>query len=111
MIEAPTVFYSWQSDSPGGLNRGFIRDALKAAIDQLGIKGEHALRLDHDTKDEAGTPDIPYVVCEKISSAAIMVADVTLVGVTSKGKGLPNPNGLWRRLAMERIALDGGSSL
>lgn len=63
MSEAPTVFYSWQSDSPGGINRWFIRDALKAAIDQLGIKGEQALRLDHDTKDEAGTPDIPYVVC------------------------------------------------
>lgn len=92
MSEAPTVFYSWQSDSPGGINRWLIRDALKAAIDQLGIKGEQALRLDHDTKDEAGTPDIPYVVCEKISSSAIMVADVTLVGATSEGKGLPNPN-------------------
>ena len=92
MAEAPTVFYSWQSDSPGGLNRWLIRDALKTAIDQLGIKGEQALRLDHDTKDESGTPDIPYVVCEKISSSAIMVADVTLVGVSGEGKGLPNPN-------------------
>ena len=92
MSEAPTVFYSWQSDSPGGINRWLIRDALKAAINQLGIKGEQALRLDHDTKDESGTPDIPYVVCEKISSAAIMVADVTLVGATGEGKGLPNPN-------------------
>jgi hypothetical protein len=92
MTEEPTVFYSWQSDSPGGLNRWFLRDALKAAIDQLGIKGEQALRLDHDTKGESGTPDIPYVICEKISSAAIMVADVTLVGKTSEGKGLPNPN-------------------
>lgn len=92
MTEAPTVFYSWQSDSPGGLNRWFIRDALKAAVDQLGIGGEQALRLDHDTKDEAGTPDIPYVVFEKISSSAIMVADVTLVGATSEGKDLPNPN-------------------
>lgn len=92
MSEAPTVFYSWQSDSPGGINRWLIRDALKAAIDRLGIKGEQALRLDHDTKDEAGTPDIPYVICEKISSSAIMVADVTLVGATSEGKGLPNPN-------------------
>ena len=92
MAEAPTVFYSWQSDSPGGLNRWFIRDALKAAIDQLGIKGEQALRLDHDTKNEPGTPDIPYVICEKISSSAIMVADVSLVGATGVGKGLPNPN-------------------
>ena len=92
MTEAPTVFYSWQSDSPGGINRWIVRDALKAAIAQLGVKGVQALRLDHDTKDEAGTPDIPYVVFEKISSSAIMVADVTLVGVTSEGKGLPNPN-------------------
>jgi hypothetical protein len=92
MSEAPSVFYSWQSDSPVGINRWFIRDALKAAIDQLGIKGEQALRLDHDTKDESGTPDIPYVVCEKISSSAIMVADVTLVGATREGKGLLNPN-------------------
>lgn len=50
------------------------------------------MRLDHDTKDETGTPDIPYVICEKISSSAIMVADVTLVGSTSAGKKLPNPN-------------------
>lgn len=92
MTEAPTVFYSWQCDSPSGLNRWLIRDALKTAIKQLGIEGEQALRLDHDTKDESGTPDIPYVVCEKISSSAIMVADVTLVGATSEGKRLPNPN-------------------
>src|SRR4051794_38234956 len=83
VTEEPTVFYSWQSDSPGGLNRWFIRDAVKASIDLLGIKGEQALRLDHDTKGESGTPDIPHVICEKISSSAIMVADVTLVGVTN----------------------------
>ena len=92
MAEFPTVFYSWQSDSPGAVNRWFIRDALKAAIEQLGIMGEQALRLDHDTKDEPGTLDIPYVIYEKISSSAIMVADVSLVGATSEGKGLPNPN-------------------
>ncbi|MHA3774935.1 hypothetical protein ACXR0O_25735 [Verrucomicrobiota bacterium sgz303538] len=92
MTEAPTVFYSWQSDSPTELNRWFIRDALKVAIDQLGIKGEQALRLDHDIEDEPGTADIPYVIFEKISSSAIMVADVSLVGETSEGKGLPNPN-------------------
>ena len=37
MTERPTVFYSWKSDTPVGLNRWFIRDALKSAIGQLGI--------------------------------------------------------------------------
>ena len=55
MGEVPTIFYSWQSDTPGGLNRCLVRDALEAAIDEVGIKGEQALRFDHDTKDETGT--------------------------------------------------------
>ena len=88
----PNSFLFMAERFSGFCNRWFIRDALKAAIEQLGIMGEQALRLDHDTKDEPGTLDIPYVIYEKISSSAIMVAECFAVGATSEGQGLPDPN-------------------
>jgi type I site-specific restriction-modification system R (restriction) subunit len=52
MTEAPTVFYAWQSSSPCGLNRWFIRDALKTTIDNRAISTmqviEELIRLAKD---------------------------------------------------------------
>ena len=31
-----TIFYSWQNDRPNKTNRGFIEQALKKAIQNLG---------------------------------------------------------------------------
>ena len=53
---------------------------VEKATKKVGIACEQSLRPDSDTKGETGTPDIPKVILEKISSAAIFVGDVTLIG-------------------------------
>jgi hypothetical protein len=87
----PTVFYAWQSDVKP--NRGFIAHALDDAIvmlqRDLGI--EEPVRLDHDTKGEAGCPDIAATIFSKIDRCAAFVADVTPVG-TIGDQATPNPN-------------------
>lgn len=91
-----TVFYAWQSDTPGKVNKNFIRRALDDAVKQLqrDAEVEDAPRLDHDTKDEPGMPDIPATIRKKIAACAVFVADVTLVAETSAAppKKVPNPN-------------------
>ena len=46
-----TIFYSWQSDLPNSINRGFIQDCLERAIKELKSDEELALDpcLDRDT--------------------------------------------------------------
>lgn len=94
-----TVFYSWQSDSPTKTNRYFIQDALDKAVKALASKGNIAVDpvVDRDTRNVAGAPKIVDTILDKIDTAAVFVADVTLVaktpGKTAKDrKALPNPN-------------------
>jgi hypothetical protein len=58
------VFYAWQDDRPGKINRYLIRDAAKDACNQ--INEEHAnycnLSLDESTLGVAGMCDIPWSV-------------------------------------------------
>lgn len=93
MSDIPIIFYSWQSDTSKEVNRYFILDVLKTVIEYRKIECELVPRLDHDTENIPGTPDIIAAIFHKISSAAIFVADVTLVGKIKEGdKELPNPN-------------------
>ena len=93
-----TVFYAWQSDSEEKVNRFFIRDALKTALER--IKKDASIddspRIDHDTKNVAGIPEIANTLLNKIDTCSVFVADVTIVGRTTTGKDieklLPNPN-------------------
>lgn len=91
-----TVFYSWQSDTPG--NRSFIEYALNKAIKKAMAEMQVAeaerpdLQIDKDTKGEPGSPDIVEVIFEKIEKCAIFVADLTAVGKTDRERLLPNPN-------------------
>lgn len=94
-----TVFYSWQSDIAGSINRNFIEDALKKSIDKLGkdLLIQEALRdseikIDKDTQGVPGIPPIVDVIFEKISRCGIFVPDLTFVGQTRGGRLLPNPN-------------------
>jgi hypothetical protein len=90
-----TIFYSWQSDAPEDDCRYFIRDALKQAVKELGRDDDVVAspRLDHDTQGVAGMPDIAATILDKVSNAAVFVADLTLVAVARKGaKKCPNPN-------------------
>lgn len=90
------VFWSWQDDSPGKVNRRFIKEALEEAV--ASIEGDYEAEdadrpeLDHDTKGVAGAKEIVPTIMAKIAASAVFVADVTPIGKTSKGKALPNPN-------------------
>ena len=96
---AQTVFYSWQSDSPGKENRNFIEDALKRALKK--IKREASvlvsprpedLEVDRDTKGKPGSPVIAETILQKIDECAVFVPDLTFVASTPKGRPTPNPN-------------------
>lgn len=101
---ANTVFYSWQSDTPNGVNRSFIERALEKAITAIGKNTElsPALRveLDQGIKGVTGSPPIAETILAKIQSCTAFVADLTLVGESLKelvGPGdaprrFPNPN-------------------
>jgi hypothetical protein len=104
------VFWSWQSDTPGKIGRHFVRDALNAAIERLkqtpeieeptSREARSAMHLDQDRKGISGSPDLARVILEKIEQAAVFVADVTSVGITTtttqknetEPKKIINPN-------------------
>jgi hypothetical protein len=90
------VFWSWQSDVSPKTCRSFIRVALVAAIErvgvELGVEDADRPEIDHDTKGEAGMVDIPATILRKISEAAVFVADLMPIIRGQNGKALPNPN-------------------
>jgi hypothetical protein len=82
------IFWSWQSDTPGKTGRHLIREALDAAIEQLKsemtlLEAERLddLHVDQDRQGEPGSPDLAPLIQAKIDSSAVVVADVTAVGV------------------------------
>ncbi|WP_417913385.1 hypothetical protein [Candidatus Electronema sp. TJ] len=95
-----TIFYSWQSDSDKAVNRNFIESALKRAIQQLNrnedvlsaMRDEDSVEFDKDTQGVPGSPPIVETILEKISNAAVFIPDLTIVGKSSSGRLLPNPN-------------------
>lgn len=112
------VFYAWQSDSPAKTNRNFIEDALKDALKKLKRQGkiEPSPRIDKDTKDVPGIPDIANTILEKINSDDAFLADVSMIGNISKSnpsevERIPNPNVMIElgyalaKLGPERIVL------
>lgn len=97
MDEQPfTVFYAWQSDRPAKTNRNLFQNAIEKALKRVAKEGvlDEAPRLDRDTKDVPGIPDIANTILEKIRNSAAIVADVTFMGSdgTVNGKLIPNPN-------------------
>ncbi len=93
-----TIFYAWQNDTDPEVNRFFIRDALKQAIQMLRTDAtvEERPTLDHDTRGVSGTPDIFTTILEKIDVCGIFIGDVTPValvtGRNGEQKRVPNPN-------------------
>ncbi len=112
-MNATTIFYAWQSDVDSTSTRYFIRDAAKIAAKGLtsSLEVGDAPRIDSDTRDVSGTPDISSTIFEKINRSAVFLADVTFVGKTPNGKLLPNPNVLIelgfaaKSIGWERIVL------
>lgn len=90
------VFWSWQSDSPSGVNKNFVKEALECALTlaahDLNLTEADRPELDHDTKNEPGLVEIVATIFDKIDAADVFVGDVTPIVQTSTGKHLPNPN-------------------
>src|SRR4030042_45383 len=94
------VFYAWQSDSPAKVNRNFIESALETSIKEVEKSGvvDSSPRLDKDTKDVSGIPEIANTILQKIQSADAFLADLTYVGGVFEESGkpagdvIPNPN-------------------
>ncbi len=89
-----TIFYSWQSDLPNSINRGFIEDCLHRVIKELRADEELKLDpcLDRDTSGVTGSPDIAATICEKIKAADVFVGDVSFINMEAAGRRTPNPN-------------------
>lgn len=87
-----TVFYSWQSDRRK--TKKYIHTALESAMKKLKNEGTllDSPRLDRDTKDVNGAPDIVGTILAKIRDADIFIADVSIVGELSGGKSVINQN-------------------
>jgi hypothetical protein len=93
------VFYSWQSDLPNGLNRGFIDKGLQYACAKLTTTQGAAVEavVDRDTLGASGAPDIKEMILAKIADADAFVADISIVNQpegdpTSSVRLSPNPN-------------------
>ena len=89
-----TIFYSWQSDLPNSINRGFIQECLVRAIDQLKKEGDLIVDfdIDRDTLDRTGSPDIVHSIFEKIDKCQIFIGDVSIINQHDKSRKTPNPN-------------------
>jgi hypothetical protein len=93
-----TIFYAWQNDRPRNAHKHLIRDAARVAVKRIGRDAdvEYSPRLDHDTKDVPGTPEIAATIFSKIQESAALIADLTFIGATDLRDGhkklLPNPN-------------------
>ena len=97
-----TVFYAWQSDRPGNVNRNFVEQALKKAIDEINADAEvldsPRPELDKDTQGVGGARGITDIILEKIEECGVFVADVTPTGRSDTvpegrtAKLQPNPN-------------------
>jgi hypothetical protein len=85
------IFYCWQSDRP--VDRNFIETALERAAREISTDEEVTVEpvVDRDTLGLPGSPDISQSIFEKIRSAAVVIADVTIVA-TAEGRTFCNPN-------------------
>jgi hypothetical protein len=89
-----TVFYSWQSDTPGAGNRNLILQALEDAAKEIANDDSINVEpvIDRDTQGVAGSPDIGKTILDKIRTADVVVADVTIINQGFQGRLTPNPN-------------------
>ena len=95
-----TVFFSWQSDLERKTNKNLIHRCLKLAATQInkntGVddapRDQSPVRIDQDTKDVPGHPEIFQTILKKIENCDVFVPDFSLVAHTAEGKKCPNPN-------------------
>ena len=117
MTAPKTVFWSWQTDSPNSTNRKLIKRALTDALGDIGVETIDADRDDEiavesATENVPGSPYIASTLFEKIDTAAVFVADVTIIGRVGGGARVTcNPNVLTElgyalsQLGFERVIM------
>jgi hypothetical protein len=88
------VFYSWQSDLPNATNRSFIQQALENVAKTIRSDDTVDVEpvIDRDTQGVPGAPDIAKTIFQKVTTADVVVADVSIIGGSRKGRATPNPN-------------------
>lgn len=92
------IFYSWELDAPRKVNKDFIFEALNKAIEKLNedpqvVEAERGeLRVDQDTKDVLGSPEVARVILDKIAASDVIVTDVSLVASGPEDKPHINSN-------------------
>lgn len=81
-VNAPIIFYSWQSDSKRRWNQFFIENCLEEAVatvsQQQGLR--NGIILQRDTTGVPGMPSIPATIFERIDKCAVFIGDVSFVG-------------------------------
>jgi len=93
-VKTVKLFYSWQSDLPSKSNHYLILDALRHAASKIEKqRGDVMIVLDHATRGETGSVDIPSAIFKKISEADLFIGDISTINSKSKaGRKTPNPN-------------------
>lgn len=64
-----TLFYSWQSDLDQKTHHYLIRDAIEKALKIINKEINFELRLDKDTQEMSGSPDIVDTIFKKNQSS------------------------------------------
>ena len=90
-----SIFYSWQSDLPESDNKSYIGSCLSKALTKLKREDEFAVEyvVERATNNRTGTIDIAQTIFNKINSAKLLIADVSIINHRSrKYRKTPNPN-------------------
>ena len=88
------TFYSWQSDLSKETNQSAIGRCIKKAF-LLIEENFDSLEFVYDeaTRGEAGSPDIPSTIFNKISASDIFICDITTITQSkTENRKTPNPN-------------------
>jgi len=86
------IFYSWQSDLDGKSNNYLIRDILEDLITKFNVQLVEPIRLEHDTKNLSGSPEIKSNIFQKIDKSEIFIADISIINQDYSKRKTPNPN-------------------
>jgi len=88
------IFYSWQSDLPNIKNRSLIENGIKKATQLLlsDCPKVTEFKIESDSRNELGTPDLAITIFNKIDLCDIFIADISIINQESSKRLVPNPN-------------------
>ena len=88
------LFYSWQSDLPSNSNRGFIQSSIEMSLKEIFKENSNIseYKIESDSRDEVGTPDLVNSIFSKIDQCDILLADISIINSNSELRKVPNPN-------------------